>query len=376
MDYGRVLGRAWEITWRYKVLWILGFLVALGNGGGGGGSGYRFGGGDFRNFNNFPSIQAPNLTGLLVLLSCLALIVALVIFVLSLIARGGLITAVIQAEEAETASLSSVWRAGGARFWTLFGIWALTTFLPIVLLIGVAIIGIVAIVGAAGGAALFGQNANPGALAGGGVAILVACCCTSICGLLIITIVLQQIRLYAERAAMLEGQGAVAAFERGWQVLRQHFGPTFMLWLIFLVIGLVLAVVIAAVVAVIALPFIIPLSSGQAPNWLALPVIVVGLIGILVGAIISSVIQVFTSASWTLAYRSLTGAASTVVTPAGPTPPGSEPPAPWSVTPLPPAEVPPAEVPPVEPPPADLTPPEPPREVPPDDLPPEAPPRV
>ena len=29
MEYGRVLGRAWHITWRFKVLWLFGFLVAL-----------------------------------------------------------------------------------------------------------------------------------------------------------------------------------------------------------------------------------------------------------------------------------------------------------------------------------------------------------
>jgi hypothetical protein len=361
MDYGRVLSRAWEITWRYKVLWILGFLVALGSGNGGAGSGYRFGANDFRNFNNFPSLQPlPNLTGLLVTLGCLALIVALVVFVLSLIARGGLIAAVIQAEDGETLSLSSAWRAGGARFWTLLGIWALTSLLPAVLLIGVAIIGVVSLLGAAGGT-LFRQNPNPGALIGGGAAILVACCCTSICGLIIITGVLQQIRLYAERAAMLEGRGAVAAFGRGWQVLRQRFGPTLMLWLIFLLIGLALAAVIIVVVAVVALPFVVARGSGQAFNWLALPVIATALVGIIVGAIIGSVVQVFVSASWTLAYRELTGAA-----PAGPSTPGSEPPAPWPVTPLPSSEVPPT----------DKTPPEPPLDVPPDDLPPEEPPRV
>jgi hypothetical protein len=368
MDYGRVLSRAWQITWRYKVLWILGFLVALGSGSGGAGSGYRFGANDFRNFNNFPSLQPlQNLTGWLVVLGCLALIVALVVFVLSLIAEGGLIAGVIQAEDGETVSLSSAWRAGGARFWTLLGIWALTTFLPLVLLIGLGIIGVVAGLGAAGGAALLRPNGNPGALAGGGVAILIACCCTGICGLVIVTLVLQQIRLYAERAAMLEGRGAVAAFERGWQVLRQRFGPTLMLWLIFLLIGLVLAAVIIVVLLVVLLPFVIASGRGQVPNLLVLPVIATALVGIIVAAIIGSVVQVFISASWTLAYRELTGAA-----PAGPLTPGPwAPSAPWSATPLPPSEVAPIDVPP-----AGLTPPEPPLEVPPEDLPPQEPPRV
>jgi hypothetical protein len=41
MDYGKILSRAWEIAWRWKVLWILGFLASLGQGrGGGNGSSY------------------------------------------------------------------------------------------------------------------------------------------------------------------------------------------------------------------------------------------------------------------------------------------------------------------------------------------------
>ncbi len=53
MDYSSVLRRAWDITWRYKGLWILGILASCsGNGGSGaggrGGSGfnYNFGGGN------------------------------------------------------------------------------------------------------------------------------------------------------------------------------------------------------------------------------------------------------------------------------------------------------------------------------------------
>lgn len=29
MNYGALIGRAWQITWRYKVLWIFGILLAL-----------------------------------------------------------------------------------------------------------------------------------------------------------------------------------------------------------------------------------------------------------------------------------------------------------------------------------------------------------
>ena len=39
MNYGDLLKRAARITWRYKVLWIFGILLALTAGGGGGGGG-------------------------------------------------------------------------------------------------------------------------------------------------------------------------------------------------------------------------------------------------------------------------------------------------------------------------------------------------
>ncbi len=391
MDYGRVLSRAGEITWRYKWLWLLGFLVALSSGGSN--FSYRFTSGDLQNFT------APQLTGLLVGLGCLIFILAIVVFILSLIARGGLIAGVAQVEDTETFSLGSAWRAGSARFWTLLGIWFLTTFLPLIILIGIGIVGLAAVLGTAGIAA-FRQNANPGALAGGSIALLVACCCTSICGLIIITIILQQIRIYAERAAMLEGRGAVAAFERGWQVLRDRLGPTIVLWLIFLVLGLVLAAIVFVGVLIVAIPFGLANYAGRAPNWLAIPAIIVGLIGILIGAIFGSIVQTFVSATWTLAYRELTGPMPAGVTPAGPVAPPSAPPAPWAAavapavatttTNIPPAEVPPASVPPAETPGSDVppaeeppvegpspnVPPEPPPLVPPDDLPPEEPPRV
>ena len=38
-NFGEILTRAWQITWKYKVLWIFGILAGCTNGGGGGGGG-------------------------------------------------------------------------------------------------------------------------------------------------------------------------------------------------------------------------------------------------------------------------------------------------------------------------------------------------
>ena len=38
-NFGEILTRAWQITWKYKVLWVFGILAGCTSGGGGGGGG-------------------------------------------------------------------------------------------------------------------------------------------------------------------------------------------------------------------------------------------------------------------------------------------------------------------------------------------------
>ena len=49
-DFGEILTKAWQVVWKYKILWVFGFLVSCGQGGGGGGggsnTGYQFSSGD------------------------------------------------------------------------------------------------------------------------------------------------------------------------------------------------------------------------------------------------------------------------------------------------------------------------------------------
>lgn len=318
MDYGRILTRAWEITWRWKILWVLGFLAGLTNGGGGGGGG----GNNYTRIANGTGTQfnpGPNIVALLVGLACVAFILGIVLWVLSTIARGGLIAGVTQVEDTGTTSLGRAWSAGMARFWTLFGIGILTA-LPIIVLVILGGIGALVAVGGVAGLTNGAQRAMAGS-----IGLLVCCGVGFCCGILLLALVLEQIRTYAERAAMLENLGWLDAFSRGWQVLRSHLGPTLMLWLIFLVIGLVFgAVIVGGFLAVLAPILAIGGLSGGFDNGLTPALIgtlcVGGLIGIIIAAVIGSVVQTFTSASWTLAYMQLTnlrpslpGAASEVV---------------------------------------------------------------
>jgi hypothetical protein len=312
MDYGKVLGRAWEITWRWKVLWILGFLASLGSGGGGGGgsNAYTGNGGDF-NIDKWTQGIPPGdflpavsgIIGIIIAVVCVLFIIFIALWVVSVIARGGLIAGVQQVEDEGSTTFRTAWVAGRKKFWTLFGLGILAV-IPMIILIFAGIIllglGIAAAVGA--------MDISETAGIAGIVMISLLCGGFLCCGMIILGIVLEQIRVYGERAAILEDLGWINAFKRGWQVLKENLGPTIIFWLIFLAIGIVIFVISFAIIAALAAPFLLLLLPSVDPGtWLIVPACFAGLVMVIVFALIKSVVTTFSSATWTLAYREMTG---------------------------------------------------------------------
>jgi len=312
MDYGKVLGRAWEITWRWKVLWILGFLASLGSGGGGGGgsNAYTGNGGDF-NIDKWTQGIPPGdflpavsgIIGIIIAVVCVLFIIFIALWVVSVIARGGLIAGVQQVEDEGSTTFRTAWVAGRKKFWTLFGLGVLAA-IPMIILIFAGIIllglGIAAAVGA--------MDISETAGIAGIVMISLLCGGFLCCGMIILGIVLEQIRVYGERAAILEDLGWINAFKRGWQVLKENLGPTIIFWLIFLAIGIVIFVISFAIIAALAAPFLLLLLPSVDPGtWLIVPACFAGLVMVIVFALIKSVVTTFSSATWTLAYREMTG---------------------------------------------------------------------
>jgi hypothetical protein len=306
MDYGKVLSRAWEITWRWKVLWILGLLASLGSGFWGGGNAYSTESGQRVELTPwFEDAMGPTfwagLGGIILGLLCLGLLVAIALWVVSIIARGGLIAGVLQVEDTGDTSFGRAWRVGVRRFWTLFGVAVLAALPFIILAVGLGIVAVLGIFVAMGATDDFSSVAVPGI-------ITVICFATVFCcGMVVVGIVLDQIRIYAERAAILEGLGWLDAFRRGWEVLKENLGPTIIVWLIFFAIGIFLVGGIFAVAVVLGLPFAFAVEAFKPAAWLLAPACCGGLLALIVLALTSAVLQTFSSATWTLTYRELTG---------------------------------------------------------------------
>jgi hypothetical protein len=294
MEFGKILSRAWQITWRWKVLWVFGFLVSLGQGSWGG--------------NRVTWVEdrwrldrfLPEVVGILIALACVGLIIGIALWVLSVIGRGALIGGVQQVEEEGYTDLRRAWRVGVSRFWTLFGL-SFLTGLPVLIL---ALLVVAAFVGPIVTEAIISSDrGGPSGVFGLSFLCGVPLCC----GTVIVGIVLSQIRTYAERAAVLEGLGWIEAFRRGWQVLKENIGPTVVFWLIMLVIGVVFAIVVGGGLLVLAAPFVTLFSRIRPGAWVLIPICGGGLLVMVAGALIGSVVQTFTSATWTLAYRKMTG---------------------------------------------------------------------
>jgi hypothetical protein len=304
MDFGKVFAHAWEITWRWKMLWVLGFLAALGQGNGAPQPNYSFSGDEFERYGWRLGDSAEQffvaLSGLILGLICLALIVAIVLWVISVIARGGLIAGVQQVEEEGSTSFGKAWSAGARKFWTLFGLGILAA-IPMIILITIGII--VLSLGIFVGVGLL----DVAEAAGITTIILVTIICGGFlcCGLFILVIILEQIRIYGERAAILEDLGWIDAFKRGWEVLKDNLGETIIFWLIFFALGIVIFGISFVLVFALAAPLLGLFFVSDPGWWLIGPFCIGGILGTIVFALIRSIVMAFTSATWTLAYREM-----------------------------------------------------------------------
>jgi hypothetical protein len=301
MDYGKVLSRAWEITWRWKILWLLGFLAALGSAAGSGSSGSSSYTTDSSDWAGYQASTIPGeIWALVAGAVCLGIIFAIAIWVVSTIARGGLIAGVQQVEDEGSTSFGQAWRVGASRFWSLFGISVLAA-LPLLIL---AFVGVIALVVAIAGG-ISAADVSEGAVMGV-VIPAVTCSCTLLCGMIIVGIILAQIRIYAERAAVLEGLGWIDAFGRGWQVLKDNLGPTIVFWLIFFVLGFVVVTVIGFVLFITLFPMSMIAISSDSGAWILASLCCLVPLAMVVSAVVGAIIETFSSATWTLAYREMT----------------------------------------------------------------------
>jgi hypothetical protein len=312
--------------WDHKVLWILGFLAALGGGAGGfQGSRFNYNGTSGRNmpyspFGNFSQQDLSLILAGASLFFCLLLVLGIVLFVVGLIARGGLIAGVQQVETEGNTTFGRAWAVGADRFWRMLGL-NILLWLPMVIIVVIMVIlfgG--AIAGMIATSSTFGRgnqdnSAFVGLLSGG---IIVLCCL--MCVVVIYGIIAMALQTFGERAIVLENRGVTDSISRAWAIFRNNLGNIILLALVMAVISGVVGLIAGAAMFTVLIPTMFPLVSGLSNNAvISAGTTVLAIVGVIIGIVISAIINTlfitFNSAAWTLAFRSFTGVAPAAAQP-------------------------------------------------------------
>jgi hypothetical protein len=311
MELGYILRRAWRITWEHKILLIFGILVSMGM------VGMRLGlsSGQWEAAVQElpPGLQQPIVdlmhgpyaAAVAVALTVLGFIVGFGLSLLSVLGRVGLVHQVRAVEEYGVAVLKGGWLAGKQHLWQAFFV-RLLLALPA---------GIVVFVGALPAAVAWlltvGQERLDaqvfGVLTTGALGLI--CLGPAVFLSLLLSIPISVLQRLAVRACVLEKLGVRASIARAWGMLRENLGWLALVWLILLLIS-------AGVVIVVGLPLVVVWWLLFSTAWLAMffsplfsvaLVLLLGLAAWLVASAIGGVLETFSSAAWTLAYRELTG---------------------------------------------------------------------
>lgn len=338
MDFGLLFSRAWKITWNHKALWIFGILASCASGGTGGSpnTGFNFPGGGgsggggssggvppgtMMDGANAGSIIAAGIAiGLLIV--CLALIFSLIAWVIGVFGRGALVAGVRQAEDVGGTSFSKAWSGASARIAPLLGmnvLLALPAILVGLVALAVLLVGVGVSIGDITRLSQRGSGPPMGMLAAIGVviAVLLPLSCVG----WVYSILAAILRLFAERAIVLESHGAVDGLKRGWAVFRANLGNALVLG----VILVALTTVLGFALVLLFLPVLVPIIAGVATTAqreygpLIVSLGVAGCIAVLASAasvVVSGVFNTFGSACWTLAYRDFAAKADQLPVPA------------------------------------------------------------
>jgi len=299
-----LLAEAFGITFKHRVLWIMGFLVSLAGMGlslfGGGGSGSRRPGAISAPTSTPPPIvrlwerlsDRPELQGVLIAVLCVVMLAVFVVLLLSVIGRGGLVGGLELAREKGRVTFGEAWAAGMQYFWRMLGA-RLLFYLP----------------AAVGGLSVFCLGAASVFLP------FLFLCLLPLLGILaLVMLVVSVVSALAERGIVLDDMTPLDAYRRGWRLIRSNLGRTIALSIVLYIAKFVFGFAVVALLGVAFLPAILALDSEN-PNLLLLGASVVLFACLFpIMAPFASIVTTWDFAAWNLIYRQFAGNQPAAVT--------------------------------------------------------------
>jgi hypothetical protein len=319
MDYLKVLKRAWETTWNYRVLWVFGIILALTTGGGFNRGTSSFNGEDLSPGGELPMGEIPpGVSNILIAIGIGLACVIVILIIASVVARYVAETALIRMvddheETGERRNVRQGFRMGWSRTTFRFFLIGLVTGLPtalvFILLFALAFAPLLLWVTESKVAGIIGTVITIGLFF---LILFLA---------IVVGVILSLLKKFFWRACALEELGVVESIRQGFDVVKQHLKDVGIMWLILVGLGLgwilvmIPFTILLVIVAVMLGGFPALLVGGLASLIFegAVPWILAGAIGIpifiLVVALprlfLDGLVEVFKSSVWTLTYREL-----------------------------------------------------------------------
>ena len=240
IDMGQILVKAWKIIWKFKVLWIFGFLSGFAASNSGSfnpnfGSSFNNGLGNpnrsngtvpsmpsFNELLNTPQVEAfraflSQYVALIVLGVVLLCAFWLLFYFLGIVGRTGLIIGAGKADAgAEKLTFGELWTESLPHFWRMFWL-AFLVGLPF-FIVGVVVL-VILLVGVYG----FIVNGEASGTAVTGLIASMAIFVPVICCLGLLRMVVDWIAMQAQNAIVLENKGVLESLRRGWEVFKHSF---------------------------------------------------------------------------------------------------------------------------------------------------------
>ncbi|MGB9299056.1 MAG: hypothetical protein WCD51_00535, partial [Anaerolineae bacterium] len=337
MDHAKVLKRAWEILWRYRVLWVFGVIVVLCAAGSSGNPNFNFGGGgDGYEQQNVPPWlgELPGqgwpaeeafgalaaiggaILAIIIALCCLAVILTVAKVIFLYVGETALIRMVDDYEKTgEKRGVRQGFRLGWSRTALRLFVIDLLTRIPgfvaafLLLILGAGIFSLMVLV--QDGVVL----KVIGAVAAIGLAFLV------ILAAIVLSLAISLVRPLIFRVCALGERGVIDSFRVGFNFIKAHLGDTVVMWLIMIGLQIGWAIVMipivlfllvvgggVALLAGLSVGGLISLIVEGAVPWIAgfavgIPLFILIMAPPLV--FLGGLAEVFKSSVWTLTYREL-----------------------------------------------------------------------
>ena len=320
MNYGEILKKAWQITWKHKILWLFGILAGFGSTYGGGspsgsGSGYQFSSSDVGNRFFFRHTNAHYLLArlqevisntpiwfwiaLAISVFFLAIFASIVSLFLGTLGSAGVIKGSLLAADAEEnvkpLNLKQVFNGLKPFYWRL-------VLVKLAVIFGSIILGLV----------LAAMIIGPILMTFG---LIIPCIFPFFLLLIPLAFFLQVLVINIDIALIDEDLSLVNALTRAWQVTTRNIWPMLLMSVILNLIQLMFAIVLIGPMLLMVIPIIIGMLIGETVTIAVGATIsaFIFMILITVGLFFSGILKAFEISAYTLTFRHLKDKAKTAV---------------------------------------------------------------